>query len=205
MLYFPDQLYEERFRYFCLPLPDLLLDFLGERGLNIFCLPYDDDKAQDIVYNRLRISKEPLDSLPDLLPHEHPHYQVGIKTIILPWGALDNPGHNIVIHEIGHALDYLYLGNGRLISSTKTASHFLRKIPPLDDHCLVQDTKYENNVEQFATCFEAFFNEREPHLRYSDSYHSICQIDPGFVKLVNKYFIGPFSSDQGLQEVKSNG
>ena len=155
-------------------------------------LPKDKDRAEELVYNVLRVERKPIPHLGNVMPHAHPHYRPDIKTIVLPAWALNKPTHNIVLHELGHALDFLYYGEGYLISDVPVMARMLRKVPPLDYHCLEQDSISDNNVEQFAASFEAFFNEKEPTTQTHELYHTVHDIDEGFVKLMRKYFVDPF-------------
>ncbi len=154
-------------------------------------LPRDEEKAEALVYDKLRMSREPLAYSSGLLPHLVPHYRTDLKQITLPAWAVESPPHNVVLHELGHALDFLYSSEGIVLSELPQVAEVLRKVPPLDRHCLEQDTLKENNLEQFATSFEAFFNETEVEKKH-EFFHTVDDIDISFVALMCKYFVDPF-------------
>lgn len=189
MLYFPDVETESVFKALCLPLPKKLLPFLMDRGLNVMVLPDNTARAEQLVYKTLRVKSAPLQHM-EVYPHNHPHYRPERKLIILPRWSL-NLKKNLVLHEIGHAFDHLYYSGKKVLSSVHSVAEALRKIPPLDYHCMKQDSLTNTNVEQFATSFEAFFNEQ--HHDGADEYcHTIHDLDESFIGLMQKHFIEPF-------------
>ncbi len=191
MFYFPDVKSEKLFKHFCLPLPKKLIPFLVERGLNVMVLPEDGEKSEALMYGLLRVKREPIPYV-GVLPHLCSHYQPSLSTIVLPTKNLRKATHNVVIHELGHALDFLYFRSGRLVSDVASVVNCIRSVPPLDSHCEEQDTAKNNNLEQFASSFEAFFNEYAPPSRKSEFYHTIDELDYRFVELMRKNFIDPF-------------
>ncbi len=166
------------------------MDYLAGKGMNIMVLP-EGQRAEELCYGLLAAPKQHL-NLSKRFPHEHPHYQPRTKTVVLPSWSLTDAYHNVALHEIGHATDFLFLGDGRAISDIEHVVRALKKVPPLDSHCKEQDNHYKNSREQFATSFEAFFNEKFTSTG-SKYYHTIDELDESFIRIVNRNFIDPFS------------
>lgn len=162
MFYLHEPRFLSRLRVLTYPLPVKLIPWLMEqRGLGIWVLPQEKEKAEWILHTHLRIEERELrsDGRPAI---STAHYRRDSRLLILPSRVLDiTTGENIVIHEIGHALDNLFLGNGKDLSNIEKVTEFLRADEPLTDYCR---TKYEESgrlVEQFAVAFAAYFCEPE--------------------------------------------
>ncbi len=155
------------------------------------------DQAEDLCYRLLRLPYEP-SALTGNLPHQEAAYWTARRLILLPARCLWNTEFNVVLHEIGHAMDHLALRSGQLLSSLPQVARCLRKVPPLDPHCARLDSIVHRNLEQFATSFEAFFNERK--VRPSRYYHSIHDLDQSFINLMQRYLVRPFRTPSSRHE-----
>jgi hypothetical protein len=172
-----------------LPIPEGLLNYLDKRGLGIWVLPKGKE-AEKLAYGHLNLPRTILTGV-ELMPHEHPHYDVRAKSIIIPMHALQTWEHNVLIHEIGHAVDYLYSDHGQ-ISMMRPFKSLLNSFDSLDSHCEKQDSLCGGKGEQFATCFEAFFSE--PIHGAGEFLHNIDDLSPEIIRAFQKHMVDPFKA-----------
>jgi len=152
-------------------------------------LPPVAPRAEELCYRLLRLPYEP-SALTGQLPHEEAAYWTTRRLIVIPHRHLWAAEYNVVLHEIGHALDHLALRAGGLLSNLPKVANCLRRVPPLDPHCARLDALVQRNLEQFATSFEAFFNERRAGS--GCYYHSVHDLDQSFINLMQHYLVRPF-------------
>jgi len=198
VFYFPSDKEKLIFECNIIPLPPKLLGYLVSRGLNVMILPEDEVRAKELCYGLLRLREERF-QLVDKYPHEIPHYDAIRKTIIIPELYLEKSQHNVVLHELGHAVDNLYYDSGYLLSNHPAVAEAIRKVPPLDSHCQEMDTHWGSNCEQFASSFEAFFNEKildGAKEKKSEFYHTVNDIDESFISLARESLVKPFQDDE---------
>lgn len=187
MIYLPNELYLSRYKELIFPLPKRLLDWLyNERGLGVYVLPNDKEKARSLLQSQLGVTAKYLenDGRETILTS---HYQPTKRAIIIAnktfWSARAG---DVFIHELGHAIDYLY--SKRVLSSYPKIYNALRPEKPLTSYCRRKFKKDGNLLEQFATSFSAYF--REPEDSGADAH--IYQLSDELLKIFNRLFIKPF-------------
>lgn len=186
MLYFPSRVYAQRFRLMASPLPRRLLEYLFSRGLGIYFLPRRADKARRFYHDQLGFSSGYLGNGRDFM--EIAFYSPETKRIVIPHqAAFENPFGNVLLHEIGHAFDFIFDYAGYRISSYPEVVKALRPKKPLTPYCRVQDEASGMLLEQFGYSFEAYFQEPEADL----SQLHIGLLDKRLIKLMNG-LINPF-------------
>lgn len=185
MLFLPTRKYLPEFNRQIQPLPLGLLPYLYSRGLGIYILPKKGKEAQRVAYDLLKLERtKKRDDGRNWL--EIGHYNPGAKQIIIPYESFYNDNkYGTVLHEVGHAVDYLYASNGGRLSKNKNFLKAMRLAKPLDSHCKGAER------EQFATAFSAFFTHKYD-FRPTIYHHNIREITKGFIILANKYFVKPF-------------
>ena len=169
------------------PLPKRMMKFLFDRGLSIWVLPKELERARQLLYGHLRHPRR-IEAFPKQESCRIAHYNHVTKRIILPERYIYPIRHNVPIHEIGHALDHLYYGNRWLSAHPKIEP--LLKDNPLDKHCARCDKETGLYLEQFATSFEAYFNE--PQNNKGPYFHTIDDINPKLLRIIHDKLVEPF-------------
>lgn len=187
MLYLPDKKHLERLNLLQWPLPKKLLPWLRqERGLGIVVLPPDPEKAYLFVKNNLKIKEKKLKG-DGRLVHLTSHFMPDRKLLIMSNKAFWlNRGENVFLHELGHALDFLY-SEKTMVSYLPKVWKALRPKKPLNKYCSDKQKKNKDLVEQFATSFAAYFNEHP-----EDQVPTIRDLSSELIDIFNFLFIKPF-------------
>lgn len=187
MLYFPTL---DHMRYFDLltyPLPSGLLPWLYARGLGVWLLPEDKELAQQLIHEHIGVKQRKFPFGSRLIA-ETSHYDIQRKIIFLTHQSLFERKENVVLHEIGHAIDYLFCSRGCPISRYKGVVKALCPTKPLTKYCAKSYKKTGILTEQFATAFTAYFYEPEKH-RYEKN---ITDLSPKLIKFFRTRLIEPF-------------
>lgn len=193
MLYLPDSKYLEHFKILAWALPPKLLPWLYRRGLGIYVLPPYEAGADEIVYKRLHIRERVMGPDDDRLAHQTAHYQTARKAIIIPYvHFLGQHSASVFLHEIGHAIDFLYYGN-RLLCEHPPVKKALHPGHPFNEYCQQKDAASGKPIEQFATGFAAFFQETTP----GDAFPSITALSPEFISIIRTTLVVPFEENSG--------
>lgn len=186
MLYLPDQSYQRRFLEATLPLPPKLLPYLYGKGLGIFVLPARRFDAYMMLHGHLgedwrslSFGREPCDTA---------HYIYASRRIIMPADSFYDDDSNVLLHEIGHAVDHLYLEQGWLTQVPEVVKA-LRPNKPLNPYCYIQDREAGVPLEQFATSFEALFTYERRR-----NNHEVSELSEEFVELAKGLFFERFQS-----------
>lgn len=186
MLYLPDKSYLGRFKQLVWPLPHKLLPWLYTKGLAIYILPKNKKDVKNLV-KKLGIVEEKIKG-DGRQVSETAQYRPEQKIILLPHKALYRAGgENILLHELGHAIDFLYYDN-TLLSNHSKIWCALRPDKPLNDYCKRRYKERNDLVEQFATSFSAFFSEPDD----VDIKPNIEDLDPTLIRIFQKNLIKPF-------------
>ena len=163
MLFLPAPSHQARFDYLSLPLPKRLLPWLMEkRGLSVYVLPAGESWSDRFYCRQMRTA--PYAQLGDgRVMSQTPHYNISKKAAVIPFSWFySHLGSYALIHEVGHALDYLFLGTGTRLSDSPEVGEVLTSRGPLSKYTQEKDGRYGNHAEQFAEGFEAYF--REPNV-----------------------------------------
>jgi hypothetical protein len=160
--------------------------------LGIYVLPRDEQKAQELLTQRLSIKEPTLNGIEGgRVTHKTAHYRPDSKLIILPYTSFHNEwGENPLMHEVAHAIDFLYMGDGTLLCQHPGIFKALRIDKPLNGYC---ERMYERDkipLEQFACSFCAYF--QEPTENRSEV-NDIDDLSPELIKFFNqivKHFDG---------------
>jgi hypothetical protein len=195
MLYLPNTSYQRRFSLLSLPLPPKLLPWLiSDRGLAIYILPQGRVQARLFLRRNLNIYDEVIDLEEDLRPTVGtPHYRPRSRRIIIPHETLYSNKGNVLLHEVGHAVDHLYLAKSskKLFSSYRDVIRALRPEKPLDAYCASKYRRNKDLQEQFATAFEAYFCE--PGETTKKYHHDITDLSPQMIDIFNRHIHKNFS------------
>lgn len=189
MIYLPNKAHLNRLKLLEWPLPRRLLPWLiKKRGLGIVVLPEGEKNAHRIIHKRLRIKEQDLPG-DGRLTHRTAHYRHDMRLVILTqkafWG---HEGENIFLHEIGHAVDFLYSDRQRL-SDNPRINNALEPDRPLNQYCADKQKQHGNLLEQFATAFSAYFTEYEEH----STAPSINKLHPEMIKIFNRLLMEKFA------------
>lgn len=167
------------------PVPKSLLKTLFDKGLGIWVLG---PNSKELLTEQLRIDGKDW----EFSPSKRNFYEHSKKRIIIHEWALPKagPAHNVILHELGHAFDFLLgYSNGQPLSRGEHVRKILEKTPELDNHVSEQDGKTSERFEHFATCFEAYFN---PPARVKRKYyHCASDLHPKTYAFF-KYLLEPF-------------
>lgn len=194
MIYCPSQEDHHLLGVLALPVPRSLLTFLFKRGLGIWVIP-PGEVGFEFIYERLGIEYKVHE--PDKRwPHTFNAYYPKEKRIILHGWALRQQNSNVVLHELGHAFDYLMFYEN-CISEFPLSKKALRYTKPLDNHTIVQDKFHGRMAEHFATCFEAYFSE--PGNKDNPDRPNINQLHRKTVKFYQQ-ILAPFYDEDRKQE-----
>lgn len=169
------------------PIPNSLLQMLFCRGLGIWVLG---PNREEILTEQLRINGKDW----GFSPSKRNFYEHAKRRIIIHEWALPRagPSHNVILHELGHAFDFLFgYENGQPLSRGEFTRKALEKTPELDDHVSREDKKNSERFEHFATCFEAYFNP--PVAEKKEHYHCVNDLHPRTYEFF-KYLLKPFES-----------
>lgn len=185
MLYLPTKEYLPRFTNLLWPLPRRLLPWLFGKGLSIYVLPEDPEKAVRLVVERLRIYETVLNGGDGRSVYNTAHYRPSRKMIIIPHKEFHNPwGENPLMHEVAHAFDQLYYDNpAHDLCTHPYVGKYLRVHKPLNKYC--EDKYKQHGVpwEQFACSFCAFFQEPD---KYRPNINDITDLSPGLIEFFQK-------------------
>jgi len=189
VLYLPDERYLARYKVLTWALPPNLLPWLMcKRGLGIYVLPQNKTAAWKKIQWLFGQKKDVIEG--DGRPaSETAHYRPKDKAIVIPHSSFVRYRHNPLLHEVGHAVDYLYTRGTRTVSSYKTVKASLHLDRPFTDYCKRKDSKSTHPLEQFATGFEAYF--REPAAGNEEL--TINDLTDEFIRIVRDKIVLPFS------------
>jgi hypothetical protein len=187
VLYLPDKAHLTRFNQLSWSLPPKLLPWLYSRGLGIYVLPANREDAKVFVSKHLRIADKKLAG-DGRKTADTSHYRPDRKTILLTSDALFYPsGENILLHELGHAIDFLYYGGGKTLSEYPSVKAALRLDKPLNDYCRDKYKKSNKPFEQFATAFTAYFVEPS-----DNTIPTVDDLSFLMVRIIRERLIKPF-------------
>jgi len=194
MLYLPSERYLSRFQLLTWPLPPGLFPWLFNRGLDFHVLPEDVQKASNIVHKRLQIPDKTL-AEDGRVTAETPQYRPKQRLILFPHAQFWNYYvDTTMLHEVGHAVDYLWSDRG-LFSSQPGVAEVLRGMGPLSTYCEEKDRDNKHiNIEQFATAFSLYFQESEPYRE-----KSVYTLSKEAVSLIRDCLVAPFSGEKDVQ------
>ena len=193
MLYLPESKYLENFKLLAWALPQGLLPWLCRRGLGIYVLPPYEAAAKKILYGRLHVKSESLGEDDDRLAHQTAHYRSKEKVIVLPYTHFLGPhSANTFLHEVGHAVDFLYSDN-HMFNEYKVVREALEAQKPFTDYCRNKDKISGKPLEQFATGFAGFFQEA----MQGAVFPSIGALNPKLVSIIKNHLVGPFKDKNG--------
>lgn len=174
MIYCPTVQDYKQLKKLLMPVPPKLLELLNSRGLGIWVLRGDLESSK-FMYTKLGrdIKTYPPDTR---YPHEAPHYHIFSKQITLTKSHLYSKCYNILLHELGHSIDFLLNLSGRPLSSEPFVADKLLHTPHLNEYTEKIDTERNQLSEHFATCFSAYLSE--PIDEFKHGYHSIDELHP---------------------------
>lgn len=174
MIYCPTVQDYRQLKRLLMPVPAKLLELLDSRGLGIWVLRGDLESSK-FIYNKLGREMEiyPPDTR---YPHEAPHYHMFSKQITVTKAHLYTKCYNILLHETGHAIDFLLNQARRPISEEPFVRDKLLYTPHLNEYTKKIDTERNQLAEHFATCFSAYLSE--PINEFKQGYHSIDELHP---------------------------
>lgn len=188
MLYLPEPRFLKRYKVLAWPLPPRLLPWMmQERGLGIYVLPQNQEDAWKLIQRQFGDKRNKLrgDSRKTT---EVAHYRPKEKVIIMPYKAFVRSNNNPFLHEIGHAVDFLYVKSGKKFSSFDGVRASLHPDKPFDSYCSKKDKKSGALLEQFATGFAAYFKEPEVGLGEL----SVDDLSSDFIRIMGSKILKPF-------------
>lgn len=166
MLYLPDQSYLPRFEHLMYPLPPRLLQWLYSLGLSIYVLPRDQEAAKNLLL-RVTPTIEKFINLPggSCFYLNRAHYSATYNTIFIPHESLyAERGESVLLHEVGHAIDFNYSKEWNAISNCKYIWDALRKQGHLNKYCEDKFKETGYRLEDFACSFVAYFQEPDANI-----------------------------------------
>jgi hypothetical protein len=174
MIYCPTVQDYKQLKRLLMPVPPMLLEHLEARGLGIWVLK-GDIKSSEFLYNTL--GREMKLCHPDTrYPHQAPHYHMYSKQIVVTKANLYAKCYNILLHELGHAVDFLMSYTAEPLSDSPAVAKVLRRTRHLNKYTKEMDTERNQLAEHFATCFSAYLSE--PVNEFKRGYHSIDELHP---------------------------
>lgn len=177
MIYCPTNKDYKQLMRLLMPIPPKLLELLSYRGLGIWVLRGDLESSK-FLYTKLGrdIQVWPPDNR---FPHEAPHYHIFSKQITLSKAHLYTKSYNVVLHELGHAVDFLFNSYDQL-SRTPFVRDKLLCTPHLNEYTKTMDSGRNDLSEHFATCFSAYFTEPIGEKKWG--HHSINELHPKTIR-----------------------
>jgi hypothetical protein len=184
MWYVPDKEHHKRLKLLQWPLPSKLLPWLRKkRGMGLVVLPRGPGSALRFIRERLAINERVIGGDGRLL-HLTSHYDNVRKLIVMSNDSFwSNEGENVFLHEVGHAVDFLYREDRVLLSFLPKIIKILEPDKPLNDYCKRKYNDNNNLIEQFATAFAAYFNEVK-----GPETPTVDDLNPALVNLFNNLF-----------------
>lgn len=194
MLYLPTNRYLIRFNRLSYPLPPGLLPWLYSRGLGIYVLPKDRNKAIKIMQRVLgsHVCGDTKCQMDDRLLVDTAHFNAVQNVIFIPHATFYRTwGENVLIHEVAHAVDFNYTATtGEVISAHQTVWDSLKPDRPLNKYCEDNLEKTGFQLEQFACSFSAFFQEPDKDLRAKVA--TIDDLSPELIQFFKKNIMDHF-------------
>ena len=188
MLYLPDKSYIPRFKQLTYPLPPKFMPWIFSRGLGIYVLPEEKQAALSLLGRILEtpVLEDTVMSGDSRAIYSTAHFRYPEKLIIIPHSSFyQQYGENVLIHELGHAVDFLYLnGPNDVLSSQPTMWKALRVKKQLNKYCADKLKQSGLMLEQFACSFCAFFQEPDKDLGGRVS--TIDELSPELIAFFNK-------------------
>jgi hypothetical protein len=194
MLYLPDASYLPRFQQLAYPLPPKFMSWIYSRGLGIYVLPEDKQAALDLLARVVDtpVTEDTIMSGDSRAIYDTAHFRYPEKLIIIPHSSFyQQYGENVLIHELGHAVDFLYSdGENSILSSQPYIWKALRVKKLLNKYCADKFKQSGLMLEQFACSFCAFFQEPDKELLGQVS--TIDNLSPELVSFFNKNIMEHF-------------
>lgn len=189
MLYFPTPEDKHQFDLITWPLPKGLLPWLYRKGLGVCVLPRDPERVRDVLFQHFKFESEFMGGGDTRLLSETAFYSPYKRLIVLHQQFLyDTWRECTTLHEIGHAVDFLYYDQKQNLSEVDVIKRALRPDRPLNPYCKKKQKANNDLNEQFACSFAAYFKEPEPH---SVANH-VNELSKDFIELMQHYIISPF-------------
>jgi hypothetical protein len=186
MLFFPTEKIKRRFDLLTWPLPPKLIPWLTTvAGVNIWVTTPIVNTRSPLkdFYAAIASCWKDDREITTTAFWDYKH-----RLIILPQKTLYTVcWENTILHEIGHAVDFLLWENEGRLSGHKDIIPLLKPKHPLNKYCKQKEKQNNDLTEQFACSFAAYFKEPD-----NSPVNNIDDLDKRFIDFMGQKIITPF-------------